>query len=48
MKGDLATAEQRLAALDKACRLPCREYTELKKAVEQFKAAGNRHVAEKR
>ncbi|WP_428424865.1 tetratricopeptide repeat protein [Methylibium sp.] len=42
MKGDLAKAEQRLAALDKACFLPCGEYTDLKKAVQQFKANGNR------
>lgn len=32
MKGDLAKAEERLAALDKICRLPCQEYTGLKKA----------------
>jgi len=45
MKGDLATAEKRLAALDKICRLPCEEYTDLKKAVERYKAAGNKYVA---
>jgi hypothetical protein len=45
MLGDLAKAEQRLAALDKACFLPCEEYTDLKKAVERFKANGNRYVA---
>ena len=45
MKGDLPKAEQRLAALDKACRLPCDEYTELKKAVASYKANGNRYVA---
>ncbi len=45
MQGDLGRAEQRLAALDKACFLPCAEYTDLKKAVERFKANGNRHVA---
>ena len=33
MKGDLATAEQRLAALDKICTLPCAEFTDLKKAI---------------
>lgn len=44
MKGDLATAEQRLATLDKACRAACEEHTELKKAVERYKAAGNRYV----
>jgi Flp pilus assembly protein TadD len=45
IKGDLATAEQRLNALDKICRLPCAEYTDLKKAVSRYKAAGNKYVA---
>jgi Flp pilus assembly protein TadD len=45
MKGDLARAEQRLAALDKACFLPCEEFTDLKNAVGSFKAAGNKYVA---
>ena len=45
MKGDLAKAEERLAALDKICRLPCEEYTDLKKAVAAFKANGNKYVA---
>jgi Flp pilus assembly protein TadD len=45
IKGDLATAEQRLATLDKVCRLPCEEYTDLKKAVARYKAAGNKYVA---
>jgi Flp pilus assembly protein TadD len=43
--GNLAKAEQRLAALDKVCLLPCEEYTDLKNAVARFKANGNRHVA---
>lgn len=43
MKGNLAKAEERLAALDKACFLPCEEYTDLKKAVQAFKANGNRY-----
>ena len=46
MQGDLVRAEQRLAALDKACFLPCEEYTDLKKAVARFKANGNRFVPE--
>ena len=37
--GDLARAEQRLAALDKACRFGCSEYSDLKKAVAQYKAS---------
>jgi Flp pilus assembly protein TadD len=45
MKGDLAKAEQRLAALDKACFMPCEEFTDLKKAVQAFKANGNKFVA---
>ena len=45
MTGDLPKAEQRLATLDKVCRLPCEEYTDLKKAVARFKANGNRYVA---
>jgi len=36
--GDLARAEQRLAALDKACRFGCSEYSDLKKAIAQYKA----------
>lgn len=38
LKGDLPRAEQRLAALDKACRFGCEEYTDLKKAIAQYKA----------
>ncbi len=38
-------AEQRLAALDKACFLPCEEYTDLKRAVTRYKAASNKAVA---
>ncbi len=44
MQGDLAKAELRLAALNKACTLPCGEYTDLKAAVARFKANGNRYV----
>ncbi len=43
--GDLAKAEQRLATLDKVCTFGCEEYTDLKKAVARFKAAGNKYVA---
>lgn len=45
MRGDLPKAEQRLAALDKLCFLPCDEYNDLKKAVARFRAAGNKYVA---
>ena len=40
--GDLARAEQRLAVLDKACFLPCSEYSDLKKAIAQYKANGGK------
>ena len=43
MKGDLPLAEQRLAALDKACTFGCEEYTDLKQAVQRYKVAGNRY-----
>lgn len=43
--GNLAKAEERLAALDKACFMPCEEYTDLKRAVARYKAAGNKYVA---
>ncbi len=44
MTGDLPKAEARLAALDKACRLSCEEYRDLKGSVERYKAAGNKYV----
>ena len=34
----LPLAEARLAALDKACFLPCEEYTDLKKSIASYKA----------
>ena len=40
--GDLAKAEQRLAVLDKACRFGCSEYSDLKKAIAQYKANGGK------
>jgi len=45
MKGDLPTAEKRLASLDKACTFGCDEYTDLKKAIERYKASGNKYTA---
>ena len=44
MLGDLAKAEQRLATLDKVCSFGCAEYSDLKKSVARFKAAGNKYV----
>ena len=46
MMDDLPKAEERLSRLDKICRLPCDEYTELKKAVAAYKANGNKYVAQ--
>ena len=45
MLGDLTRAEQRLSALDKACFLPCDEFTDLKNAVQRYKANGGKYVA---
>jgi len=45
IKGDLTTAEKRLSVLDKACNFGCDEYTDLKKAIERYKANGNKYVA---
>jgi len=46
MLNDLPKAEERLAALDKACTMACAEYSDLKKAVARYKANGNKYVAE--
>jgi tetratricopeptide (TPR) repeat protein len=43
--GNLPKAEARLAALDKACLFSCEEYRDLKRAIERYKAAGNKYVA---
>jgi tetratricopeptide (TPR) repeat protein len=45
MLNQLPKAEARLATLDKACFLPCSEYTELKNAIAGYKANGNQYVA---
>ena len=44
--GNLPKAEERLATLDKVCKLPCAEYTDLKKSVARYKANGNKVVAQ--
>lgn len=41
MKGDVGKAEARLAALDKACFLPCREYSDLKAALQRHKGSAS-------
>jgi tetratricopeptide (TPR) repeat protein len=45
MMGDLARAEQRLAALDKACTFGCSELRELRSAIAGYKANGNKVAA---
>lgn len=40
MRGDLPTAEARLAALSKVCSSPCEPLDDLKKAVARYKAGG--------
>ncbi|WP_088285013.1 lipopolysaccharide assembly protein LapB [Ideonella sp. A 288] len=44
MTGRLDRAEKRLAELDDACFLQCPEYVDLKKAIDRYKANGNRYV----
>ncbi len=44
MLGELPKAEQRLATLDKLCTFGCAEYSDLKKAIANYKAAGNKYV----
>ncbi len=44
MQGDLNMAEQRAAALSKACGGRCEELDDLKGAITRFKANGNRYV----
>ena len=46
MMDNLPMAEQRLAALDKACFLPCSEHKDLKNAVAKYKANGNKYVGD--
>jgi hypothetical protein len=45
MKGDLAKAQARLAALSTECGASCQQYGELKSAIDRYKAAGNKYVS---
>jgi hypothetical protein len=45
MKGELAKAEQRAAQIARARAPACEEHADLKKAVDRYKAAGNKFVA---
>lgn len=42
--GRLDKAEQRLSTLDQLCKTPCFEYVMLKKAVDDYRANGNKLV----
>ena len=44
INGDLRTAQDRLARLDRACQRSCPEYLDLEDAMRRYKAAGNKHV----
>lgn len=44
MKGQMAVAEERVAALAQACASSCDELAELKKGIERYKANGNRWI----
>lgn len=43
MKGDLATAEARLATLSRLCSSPCEALDDLRQAIARYKARGNRY-----
>jgi tetratricopeptide (TPR) repeat protein len=45
MKGELDKAEARLATLAGVCSGSCEQHTELKAAIEKYKTAGNKFVA---
>jgi tetratricopeptide (TPR) repeat protein len=45
MKGDLSSAEARLAKLTTVCGGACEQQAELKAAIDKFKAAGNKFVS---
>jgi Flp pilus assembly protein TadD len=46
MKGDAATARQRMATLQQVCPQGCEELADLQRAVQRFEANGNRYVPE--
>ena len=45
MKGDLAKAQSRLAALRTECGTSCAQYGELKGAIDRYEANGNKYVS---
>jgi len=46
MTGDLSKAQERMAALENLCVLPCAERLTLRDAIERYKAAGNRYESD--
>jgi Flp pilus assembly protein TadD len=46
MKGELPKAEERHARLVKLCAVPCEELDDLTKAIDKYKAAGDKYVPE--
>ncbi|RZL91795.1 MAG: tetratricopeptide repeat protein [Variovorax sp.] len=46
MLGNLPKAEERQAALARLCTVPCEELDDLNKAIEKYKGAGNKYVAD--
>ena len=46
MKGDLAKAQARLAALAAECKSACTQHTELKEAIARYQANGNKYIAQ--
>ena len=45
MKGDLGKAQARLATLSTECAAQCEQYTQLKTAIDSYKANGNKYVS---
>jgi tetratricopeptide (TPR) repeat protein len=43
VQGDLAKAEERLAALERICLIPCEEYDDLKQAIAGYKKIVSRY-----
>ncbi|MET0543858.1 MAG: tetratricopeptide repeat protein [Variovorax sp.] len=46
MTGNLPKAEERMAALEALCVLPCAERLTLRDSIERYKAAGNRYESD--
>ena len=42
VQGDLAKAEEQLAALEQICLIPCEEYDDLKRAISEYSRLASR------